>query len=75
MVGLYDEVTLVNKVGRVVRAKKWEIENLKNFQGMRIIFNPKQEYYPEYDQSIVKQKEQTVVNRDENPDLLICDEV
>lgn len=76
MNGAYDEVTLVNRSGRVVRAKRWEVDNLKQFQGMRMIFNPKQEYYPEYDQSIIKQKDQVIVpEREENPDLLICDEV
>lgn len=42
------EVTLVNTRGRVVRARRWEVPLLRE-QGMKMIVNPKQEYYPEFD--------------------------
>lgn len=44
-----DEVTMLNTRGRVVRVRRWEVPLCKE-QGMKMIVNPKQEYYPEYDQ-------------------------
>jgi hypothetical protein len=42
------EITLINTRGRVVRVKRWEVPLCRE-QGMKIIVNPKQEYYPEFD--------------------------
>lgn len=43
-------ITMINTRGRVVHVKRWEVPHLKTDQGMKIIVNPKQEYYYEYDQ-------------------------
>lgn len=42
-------VTMLNTRGRVVHVKKWEVPLCRQ-QGMRIIVNPKQEYYYEHDE-------------------------
>lgn len=42
-------VTMINLRGRVVRVRKWEVQLCRE-QGMKMIINPKQEYYYEYDQ-------------------------
>lgn len=42
------EVTMINTRGRVVHAKRWMLADLRQ-QGMKIIVNPKREYYPEHD--------------------------
>ncbi len=42
-------VTMLNIRGRVVRVRRWEVSLCKE-QGMKIIVNPKREYYYEYDQ-------------------------
>ena len=39
---------MINTRGRVVRVRRWEIPFCKE-QGMKMILNPKQEYYMEYD--------------------------
>lgn len=44
-------VALVNKRGRVVWAHPWEVELLRR-QGSRVIVNPKEDYYPQYDQEL-----------------------
>jgi hypothetical protein len=41
-------ITMLNVRGRVVRVRRWEIPLCRE-QGMKIIVNPKQEYYPEHD--------------------------
>lgn len=41
-------ITMINVRGRVVRVRKWEVPLCRE-QGMKIIVNPKQEYYYEYD--------------------------
>ena len=43
-----DIITMINKRGRVVRVRRWEVPLCKE-QGMKIIVNPKQEYYYELD--------------------------
>ena len=42
-------ITMINTRGRVVRVRRWEV-SLCREQGMKIIANPKQEYYYEFDQ-------------------------
>lgn len=42
------EITMINTRGRVVRVKRWEVAYCRE-QGMKMILNPKQEYYPEHD--------------------------
>lgn len=42
------EITLINTRGRVVRVRRWEMPFCRE-QGMKVIVNPKQEYYPEFD--------------------------
>jgi hypothetical protein len=42
-------ITLINTRGRVVRVRQWEVPLCRE-QGMKVINNPKQEYYYEYDQ-------------------------
>lgn len=42
-------ITMINTRGRVVRVRRWEVPLCRE-QGMKIIVNPKMEYYPEYDQ-------------------------
>jgi len=44
-----DIITMINIRGRVVRVRRWEVPLCRQ-QGMKIIVNPKREYYPEYDQ-------------------------
>jgi hypothetical protein len=41
-------ITMINTRGRVVRVRRWEVSFCKE-QGMKVIINPKQEYYYEYD--------------------------
>lgn len=41
-------VTMINTRGRVVRVKQWEVPLCRE-QGMKIIINPKKEYYPDLD--------------------------
>lgn len=41
-------ITLINTRGRVVRVRRWEVPLCRE-QGMKIIVNPKQEYYQEWD--------------------------
>lgn len=48
---LKGEVTMVNTRGRVMRVHPWEVENLRR-QGARLIINPREDYYPQYDQSL-----------------------
>lgn len=43
------EITMINTRGRVVRVRRWEMAFCRE-QGMKVIVNPKQEYYYEYDQ-------------------------
>lgn len=43
------EITMINTRGRVVRIRRWEMPYCRE-QGMKVIVNPKQEYYYEYDQ-------------------------
>lgn len=43
-------ITLVNTRGRVVEAREWEVETLKA-QGCKVIVNPRETYYPQYDQT------------------------
>jgi hypothetical protein len=43
------EITMINIRGRVVRVRRWEVPLCRE-QGMKIIQNPKREYYPEFDQ-------------------------
>ncbi len=42
------EITMINTRGRVVRVRRWEMPFCRE-QGMKVIVNPKQEYYPEHD--------------------------
>lgn len=54
----------------------WEVENLK-LQGAKIILNPREEYYPQYDQSIpnsIVLTDQIMENIDSN-DLLEAEEI
>lgn len=44
-------VSLVNTRGRVMWVRAWEIDNLRR-QGCKVIYNPKEEYYPQYDLSV-----------------------
>lgn len=46
-----DVITMVNTRGRVMRVYRWEMDNLKK-QGCKIVWNPKEEYYPQYDLSL-----------------------
>lgn len=67
---------MVNTRGRVMWVHAWEVENLRG-QGCRPIINPKEEYYPQYDQNIVKSE---VVDDIKNPeadeyDVLECEEI
>ena len=41
-------INMINTRGRVVRVRRWEVPLCRE-QGMKIIINPKQEYYYEYD--------------------------
>lgn len=42
---------MVNTRGRVMWVHGWEVDNLRK-QGCKVIYNPKEEYYPQYDLSI-----------------------
>lgn len=44
-------VSMVNTRGRVMWIHGWEIDNLRK-QGCKVIYNPREEYYPQYDLSI-----------------------
>lgn len=39
---------MVNTRGRVMWVRGWEIDTLRR-QGCKVIYNPKEEYYPQYD--------------------------
>lgn len=45
------QISVVNTRGRVVWIHPWEID-LHRQQGAKVIHNPKQSYYPEYDQEL-----------------------
>jgi hypothetical protein len=45
------ETSMVNTRGRVMWVNTWEIDVLRG-QGAKVIFNPKQDYYPQYDLSL-----------------------
>lgn len=53
------EVSMVNTRGRVVWIEEVKVVELRD-QGWRIIVNPKEKYYPQYDQSTGKVAEDEV---------------
>lgn len=53
------EVSMVNTRGRVVWIDEVKVVELRD-QGWRIIVNPKERYYPQYDQSTGSVKEDEV---------------
>ena len=56
-----DLITMVNKRGRVIYVKMWEID-LERGKGSKVIVNPKEDYYPAYDQEL---------NQKITPDILL----
>jgi len=50
-------ISMVNTRGRVMRVHAWEVDNLRR-QGCKVIYNPKEEYYPQYDLENKTQVEQ-----------------
>lgn len=44
-------ITLINPRGRVVEVEEYKAQGLRD-QGWRTIVNPKEDYYPQYDQSL-----------------------
>ena len=63
-------ITMVNKRGRVMYVKRWEIDNLKT-QGCKIIFNPKEEYYAIYDEELNKRTiSNNIIENIDNSDIL-----
>lgn len=54
-----NQVSMVNTRGRVVWIEESKIVDLRD-QGWRMIVNPKELYYPQYDQSQGKVKEDEV---------------
>lgn len=59
-------ISMVNPRGRVTWVRRWEIHMLRE-QGYRIINNPKEEYYPEYDQT--SHNAESVIEGTESPSL------
>ena len=52
-----DGVSMLNKRGRVIYVDKKDVE--KNTQlGMRVFPNPKQDYYPQFDEEFIKKGDQ-----------------
>lgn len=48
----------------------WEVDNLRR-QGCKIIYNPKEEYYPQYDLSQpVNDKEQLILEEPQKDDTV-----
>lgn len=66
-----DIVTMVNTRGRVMRVFRWEVDNLRK-QGCKIIWNPKEEYYPQYDLSMTKPLVETslIVDDEDGKDVV-----
>ena len=54
-----NQISMVNQRGRVVWVDEHKVPELRD-QGWRIIVNPKEAYYPQYDQTIGKTKEDEV---------------
>lgn len=48
-----DKISLINKRGRVVWVDQTQVQGLMD-QGFQVISNPKQTYYPQYDQDLNK---------------------
>ena len=44
-------VDMVNRRGRVISVRYWEVEDEKK-KGSRMIINPRERYYPQYDQEL-----------------------
>lgn len=72
-----DEVTVIGRDGRVRHVRRWEVSHLMRDQGMRIIRNPKQEYYFEYDEAnqAYTQPTENIIENIEESDLLPVVEV
>lgn len=47
-------ISMVNRRGRVIWIKKWELEG-ERAKGSRVIINPKEDYYPTYDLELNKE--------------------
>ena len=45
------QVSMVNTRGRVVWVEESKVRDLRE-QGWRVIVNPREQYYPQYDQSL-----------------------
>lgn len=52
-------LSMVNTRGRVVWVEEDKVVKLRQ-EGWRVIVNPKENYYPQYDQSLTKVKEDEI---------------
>ena len=52
-------LSMVNTRGRVVWVEEDKVIKLRQ-EGWRVIVNPKENYYPQYDQSLIKVKEDEI---------------
>ena len=53
------QVSMINTRGRVVWVDNNKVKEMRDI-GWRIIVNPKEKYYPQYDQTVGKAKEDEV---------------
>lgn len=67
-------ISVVNPRGRVMWVKPWEVDNLRK-QGCRLIINPREEYYPEYDNELNKLSTNRDIADIANPDILEVEEL
>lgn len=65
---------MVNTRGRVMWVKGWELETFRR-QGAKSIMNPKQDYYPEYDQELNKSSVKGDILEQIDSDYLEVEEV
>lgn len=56
-------ISLINPRGRVTMVRLWEVAMLKT-QGWRIINNPKEDYYPQFDQTLTNHFVDAETNND-----------
>ena len=45
------KISLINKRGRIIWAEKRDVEKLIEEQGMKPFPSPKEDYYPQYDET------------------------
>lgn len=67
---------MVNTRGRVMIVKGWEVANLQGQGAKRVSWDTKEEYLPQYDQSLVKIEDlPPEVDLEDASNVLDCEEI